>query len=113
MISSRHRERYPEQWSESANRAVLGVCTGVLPAVAATAALSDTDFLQLVPEFVQLSLRLGLEIFHRSLALETSDDPWSVAVSGVPIKVVREELERFNTSSVSDWQTPRKEFHRS
>lgn len=80
----------------------MGVCTGTLPAIAAAAALSDTDLLRLALVFVQLSLRLGLEVSCRSLSLEESHDSWSVAVSGVSTETVREELWRFNQSKVRD-----------
>ena len=102
MKPSSHRDRNPELWIEHVDRIIVGVCTGTLPAIAATAALSDTDLLQLASTFVPLSLRLGLEVSSRSLALEGSDDSWSVAVSGVSTEIVREELCRFNESRVRD-----------
>ena len=78
------------------------VCTGTLSTIAAVAALSDTDLLRLALVFVQLSLRLGLEVSSRSLSLAESHDSCSVAVSGVSIETVREELWRFNQSKVRD-----------
>ena len=97
---SRHRERNPEQWSGHRDKAILGVCMGTLPAIAAAAARSITELLQLAPIFLQLSFRLGLEVSCRSLLIEESQDSWSVAVSGISTETIRRELSQFNQSKV-------------
>lgn len=91
-------ERNPELWSEHNDRAIMGLCMGNLPAIAAAASFSDTDLLRLAPMFVQLSLRVGLEVSRRTLALENSSDAWSTSVSGVSLETLEEDLGRFNRS---------------
>ncbi|KAK2593654.1 hypothetical protein QQS21_008658 [Conoideocrella luteorostrata] len=74
----------------------MGVCTGSLAAIAAVAANSDSDLLQLAPHFVQLSLRLGVEVSRRSLSLDTSSGSWSTCVSGLTLDAIEDELQKFN-----------------
>lgn len=94
-------ERNRELWSEHNDRVVAGLCMGTLPAIAAAASFSETDLLSMAPEFVQLSLRIGLEVSRRTLALEYSSESWSFSVSGVSLETLREDLRRFNQSKVS------------
>lgn len=96
----RHRQRNADVWLQE-ERIVVGVCTGNLAALAAVAARSDTDLLQLAPVFVQLALRLGVEVSRRSAALESSSQAWSAGVSGVAIASLKDELRLFNEVQVS------------
>ncbi|KAF2877122.1 hypothetical protein BDV95DRAFT_644000 [Massariosphaeria phaeospora] len=93
-----HREKYPERWSGSLDRALVGVCTGSLAAIAAIVARSETDLLRLAPEFALLALRLGIEVSRRSLSLENSSEPWSVAVTRVSREDLEAALDAFNRS---------------
>ncbi|KAI0877071.1 hypothetical protein GGS24DRAFT_512251 [Hypoxylon argillaceum] len=94
-----HRERNVEAWLHEA-RAVVGICTGNLAALAAVVAISDSDILRLGPVMVSISLRLGIEVSRRSYALEASSESWSIGVSGVAMKTIEEELRQFNDSRI-------------
>ncbi|KAI8635444.1 hypothetical protein F5Y19DRAFT_407791 [Xylariaceae sp. FL1651] len=92
-----HRERNGEAWLRNACT-VVGTCTGNLAALTAVVAFSDGDLLRLGPIMISISLRLGLEVSRRSYAIEASSESWSVGVSGVALKTVKDELHQFNNS---------------
>ena len=97
----RHREVDAEAWLYPERLSILGVCTGSLAAIAATAARSDSDLLHFTPLFVSVALRLGIEVARRSAAIDSAIGSWSAALSGASLEAVTLELESFHRSKVS------------
>lgn len=75
---------------------LVGLCTGMLPAAALAFSSSTTQLLELAPEIVRISLRLGLEASRRSEQIEKSHKSWATVVPGVPLQEQREILHRFH-----------------
>jgi acyl transferase domain-containing protein/acyl carrier protein len=98
LLHFRYRERQPEKFYPKLSRAIVGVCTGSLAAIAATIARSDADFLNLAFEFVLLALRIGIEVSRRSCSIETSSEPWSVAIMKSNLDDTSVAIETFNRS---------------
>lgn len=74
----------------------------MLPAVAAAASTCLSELLRLAPEIVCLSLRLGLEVSHRSRRLEHSTAGWATVLSGVSVDCVQAALQQFHDTQVRD-----------
>lgn len=68
----------------------------MLPAAALAFSSSTTQLLELAPEIVRISLRLGLEASRRSEQIEKSHKSWATVVPGVPLQEQREILHRFH-----------------
>ena len=104
-ILDRYRQRHPEKQSPDTNCAVVGICTGSVAAIASAVARSDLDLLRIAPEFVILSLRLGIEVSRRSECLESQSGSWSVVVPKIPHEGLSRDIAEFNDSrvSVSAW----------
>ncbi len=79
----------------------VGLCTGILPAIAITFAKDEPEFLRLAPEFVLLSLRLGLAAARRAGSIEHSESSWATAVSGVSLPCIEDILKSFHDLHVS------------
>ena len=79
----------------------LGLCTGLLSAVAAATARSTNELLKIAPEIVCISLRLALEADHRSAQLENSRKSWAVAVPGMSATDLQTQIEDFHQNNVS------------
>ncbi|KAH8601091.1 PKS16 protein [Bisporella sp. PMI_857] len=73
---------------------VLGFCTGLL-AAAATAAHSMVEIIELAPEIVAVSVRLGQEVRRRSSLLEDSKRSWARAITGYTAAQGDEKLIEF------------------
>lgn len=52
--------------------------------------------LELAPEIVCISLRLGLEASRRSAQIERSHESWATLVPGIPLQEQRDVLDRFH-----------------
>lgn len=68
----------------------------MVPAAALASASSTTQLLDLAPEIVCISLRLGLEASRRSEQIEKSAESWATLVPGVPLREQKEVLHRFH-----------------
>lgn len=68
----------------------------MLPAAALAFASSTTQLLELAPEIVCISLRLGLEATRRSAQIEDCHGSWATVVPGIPLQEQREVLHRFH-----------------
>lgn len=80
----------------SASTYLVGLCTGMLPAAALAVTNSTGQLLQLAPEIVCISLRLGLEACRRSAQIELSHESWATVVPGIPLQEQIEILRRFH-----------------
>ena len=95
-----HAEKDEKILNDPTPRVLLGLCTGLLPAIATASAIGVADLLKLSPEIIRISLRLGVEVSHRSQNLEQSLSSWASIVSGVPLDQIRAELQQFHDSKV-------------
>lgn len=68
----------------------------MLPAAALAFASSTTQLLELAPEVVRISVRLGLEASRRSAQIEKSHESWATLVPGIPLQEQRDILHRFH-----------------
>ena len=98
FVGTSYRERQLEEYSPNSGRAVVGVCTGSLAAIAAIIGRSDADFLDLALEFVLVALRLGVEVSRRSDNIESASEPWAVAITKVGSESVLATIDAFNQS---------------
>lgn len=89
-MGCRHWEQNPKLWERSSDHTVVGICTGNLAALASSVAQSASDLARIGPEFVLLSLRLGVAASARSTNLERSKNNWSFGVSGVSLTSIEE-----------------------
>ncbi|KAL8783229.1 MAG: hypothetical protein Q9213_004793 [Squamulea squamosa] len=64
-------------------KAILGLCMGLLPALAAAVSTDSKTLLQVVPETIRLSLVLGLHLVRRGNAVEQTMESWASVVFGV------------------------------
>ncbi|KAK4189134.1 hypothetical protein QBC35DRAFT_167960 [Podospora australis] len=87
--------------SES-NLAILGVCTGLLPAAAVSCCRNLTELLSFAGEIVNLAFQIGLQASSRSNIIDPLAGSWTTLVTNVDIHTVREALEAFNRESVLD-----------
>ena len=79
---------------------LVGLCTGMLPAAAMAVSKTTTQLLDLAPEIVRVSLRLGLEASRRSDQIEKSRESWATIVSGVAPFEQQEALDHFHQTHV-------------
>ncbi|KAL2056771.1 hypothetical protein ABVK25_003166 [Lepraria finkii] len=75
---------------------LVGLCTGMLPAVATAASSTSSQLLHLAPEIVRVSLRLGLEASRRSGQIEKSRESWATVVPGIAPFEQQEALDQFH-----------------
>ena len=74
----------------------------MLPAVAMAFSDSTSQLLELAPEIVRISLRLGLEASRRSAQIEKSHRSWATVVPSVPLEEQREIISDFHNAHVRD-----------
>ena len=80
---------------------LLGLCTGLIPATAVASATSISDVLEIAPELICISLRLGLAASRRSMQLERSSESWATVVLAVPRDEQQVEINRFQEKQAS------------
>ena len=101
LIVLRHMNQDPSFWMDRSSLKAVGVCTGSIAAIAVSVSLSETHLLKIAPEFVLLSLRMGIAASRRSLALEMAPGDWAVTFSATSVEKLEEMLEDFHRSKVS------------
>ncbi|KAI0024609.1 hypothetical protein F4780DRAFT_775556 [Xylariomycetidae sp. FL0641] len=96
-----HLESEPRALELSAEQPVLlGICTGLLAAAAASCCRNLTELLWLADEVVELAFRIGAEAARRASYVEASTASWAVLASGVDAGDAEEAIERFNARCV-------------
>ena len=85
---------------------LLGLCTGMLPAAALAVSTSTSQLLDLAPEIVRVSLRLGLAASRRSAQVERSCESWATVVPHVAPQEQQEILDQFHREHVSNLVKP-------
>jgi hypothetical protein len=86
---------------ESSDRAILGICTGLLPAAAASASTNVHNLMELAPEIVGVALRLSLYAQRRSSQIEPSTGSWAVVVGGTSAEDLQNAIDEFHFEQVS------------
>ena len=84
--------------SGSTKSIYLGSCTGLIIAATAATIPSIQELLQIGPEIICFSLRVGLEARRRSMQIESSSDSWATAVLSLPEEEICLKLNEFNSS---------------
>lgn len=72
----------------------------MLPAAATAASSTSSQLLNLAPEIVRVSLRLGLEASRRSRQIEKSRESWATVVPGIAPFEQQEALDQFHQTHV-------------
>ena len=72
----------------------------MLPAAAVVVSNSTSQLLDLAPDIVRLSLRLGLEARRRSTLIEQSSESWATLVSGKTPEEQQRVLDHFHQGHV-------------
>lgn len=92
-----HVENNPRILANAPSRVTLvGFCTGLIPAAAVASATSISDVLEIAPELVCISLRLGLAASRRSMQSEPSSESWATVVLAVPRDGQQKEMDEFH-----------------
>lgn len=73
----------------------------MLPAAAMAVATSTSQLLELAPEIVRVSLRLGMEASRRSAQIESSSESWATVVSGIAPQEQQRILDEFHKETAS------------
>jgi iron transport multicopper oxidase len=94
-------EKDSQLLESSSEMRFVGLCTGGLAAVAAASVTCVSELLRLVPEFVRISLRLGVAASQRSRNIEFSKGNWAIAVNRHSFDEMRCIIENFHQSQVS------------
>jgi hypothetical protein len=95
-------ERTPTFFEDTANsQYLLGLCTGLIPAIAIAAARSPTQLVSMGPDLVCIALRLGLAAQQRSREIEPRTGDWTIAVGKISVEQLQSILDRFNKTHVS------------
>ena len=103
-VPSSYLENRPQILADGVSRVtVLGLCTGLLPAAVLAWATSIGDVLEIVPEIVCISWRLGLEASHRSQQLEYSCESWATVINSVPNDELQAAIDDFHQTKASVW----------
>ena len=64
-------------------RVFVGLCYGLLPAVTIGVSRSIAELLEIAPQVICISLRLGFAIARRASAIEQTLESWSIVISGL------------------------------
>ena len=94
-------EKDSQLLGSSSEMRFLGLCTGGLAAVAAASVTCVSELLQLVPEFVRISLRLGIAASQRSRSIEFSKGNWAIVVDRYSFDEMNCIVRNFHQSQVS------------
>lgn len=87
-----HSEHTPSALSRDRRTMAVGLCTGILPAIAAIGAENLIDLEALAVEVLMISFRLELALLEQAEAIEPSDESWAITFSDVDITSVEQEL---------------------
>lgn len=79
---------------------MLGLCTGLLPALAAACARSMTDLHSIGLDIVSISLRLGEGLQERSRLVEPKPGPWAYSIVGSTDEDIQPILSAFHDRTV-------------
>ncbi|KAK2626257.1 hypothetical protein QTJ16_004519 [Diplocarpon rosae] len=79
---------------------VVGLCTGVLPAVVATASRGLDDVLDLGIKVISLAFQLAVHSGRRSEAIEAGPGHWGFSILNVPIDTLENIIKKFHTEKV-------------
>ena len=79
---------------------MLGLCTGLLPAVAAALAKTTTDLHNIGLEIVAISVRLGNAIAARSKLVEATPGTWAYTIVGATAHQTQTILDKFHAEQV-------------
>lgn len=105
MTRSSERDSNAFQRSSSNPTSVLGFCTGLFPAAAVAISRSIAELLELAPKILCVTLRVALEIGKRSELVESSEENWAKAVTGLSAETLENTLEAFHNDKVSKFTT--------
>lgn len=93
----------------SSESRIVGLCTGLLAAVAVASSQSLADLLPLAVEVVGIAFRVGMQVSQVAEQLQSTPEKsksWSVAFSGLNEASARDALDNFNTETVSNPDVP-------
>lgn len=82
---------------------MLGLCTGLLPAVAAAVAKTTKDLHNIGLEIVAIAVRLGNGIAVRSRLVEAAPGTWGYSIVGATAHQTQTILNRFHADKVIFW----------
>lgn len=100
-MSNSQIEQEPRILDSESNRIVLGLCTGLLPAVTSAAINSTSELLKMSPEIIRISLKLGLEVCRQSQALDQAGGSWASAFSNVSLHSIQDAIRQFQITEVT------------
>ncbi|KAK4669877.1 Type I Iterative PKS [Podospora pseudopauciseta] len=80
--------------------AIVGLCTGLLPAAVVSCSRNLTEVIALADETVHLAFQVGLAASKRSHEVDPSTGSWATLVSQVDISAAREAIGIFNRNSM-------------
>ncbi|KAK4225579.1 hypothetical protein QBC38DRAFT_530435 [Podospora fimiseda] len=96
-----HLESNPRQLDGSQGEiAILGICTGLLPAMAVSCCRNLTELMAIAVETVRLAFEVGLAASERSRQIDPSTESWATLVTNIAIPTLRNSIDIFNQSSV-------------
>ena len=88
---------------------MIGLCTGLLAASAASTLSSPASFVPLAVETVRVAFRVGVHVESVADRLRTRGDGaenWSIIVSGITDAVAEKALEDFHSETVRKYSIP-------
>ena len=101
-------EHNPQLLNNSSIKILLGLCTGILPAIAAASATNSLELLELAPVIIRISFNLGLEVSRRSQNLDCSVGSWATVVADISSHQMHEILHQFHEAQVrNSWKRER------
>lgn len=89
-------------YPSASNSVAAGLCTGSLAAAAITSCQSLADLLPVAVQTVRVAFRAGLCVYRAAIAIEPSDDPWSLVIASNSPEDIATRVQSFCESNVSD-----------
>lgn len=97
----RHVESHPRLLDNSQGEvAILGICTGLLPALAVSCCRNVTELLSIAVELVHVAFQIGLEAKRRSCLIDPSPESWATLVTNVDVPALQDAIKNFNESCI-------------
>ncbi|KAK0739379.1 hypothetical protein B0T21DRAFT_285107 [Apiosordaria backusii] len=80
--------------------AIVGLCTGLLPAAVVSCSRNLTEVLSFAEEAVHLAFQVGLAASERSHIIDPSLGSWATLVSQGDVSAIRDAIDIFNSESI-------------
>ncbi|KAK4464770.1 hypothetical protein QBC42DRAFT_220122 [Cladorrhinum samala] len=80
--------------------AVLGICTGLVPALGVSCCRNATELLSIAAELVHVAFQIGLEAKRRSCLIEPSLGSWATLVTNTDVSALQDAIKNFNESCI-------------